>query len=410
MQFILVYTPTHSNRINYIFDFILREFLGLTVEVTTDFNLFMVADMPKINYSYAVHSESLQLSPDHFLTQSNYAPVEYSTLNPVGKCFYWLSRYEEHKTLLIDQHKRFLGFSTMDYSKPHVDQICIDIQQQLLEKFPTLVFKERNFHQINTHDVDYAWKYLNRSAKISLGSLAKKILRGQLKTATQQIKVLSKQEADPYDTYTYLEQLAKKHKTPTIFFWLLADYAPFDKNHSWENIPQRDLINEISQWATIGIHPSYQSNYKTELLDIEVKRLSEIRNEVTFHSRQHFIKLSLPTTYQRLIKVGIKADYSMGFANRTGFRAGTSTPFLWFDLTTNEVTSLKIYPFVAMDVTLKNYLNLSPHEAIAHLSDLKNKIKAVQGTFITLFHQSNLSDEWIEWRTVYESLFDDKKD
>ena len=97
----------------------------------------------------------------------------------------------------------------------------------------------------------------------------------------------------------------------------------------------------------------------------------------------------------------------MGFSHKTGFRAGTSTPFKWFDLSKNQSTLLTIFPFVAMDITLRNYLKLTPQEAIKELNRLKQTIKKVNGTFITLFHQSNLSEDWLPWKKVYESIFDD---
>jgi len=96
----------------------------------------------------------------------------------------------------------------------------------------------------------------------------------------------------------------------------------------------------------------------------------------------------------------------MGFPHQLGFRAGTSTPFKWFNLSTNQQTLLTIYPFVAMDVTLKNYLKLTPQQALEEIKRLKQTIKAINGTFITLFHQSNLNEDWAEWLKVYESIFE----
>ncbi|NJN34523.1 MAG: hypothetical protein HC817_09980 [Saprospiraceae bacterium] len=76
------------------------------------------------------------------------------------------------------------------------------------------------------------------------------------------------------------------------------------------------------------------------------------------------MKLNLPETYRTLLENGIEADFSMGYADDIGFRAGIATSFFWFDLGRNEPTALKIFPFAVMDVTLKEYLKLSPDEAI----------------------------------------------
>lgn len=409
MAKILIYTEQITPRIEYIFDFIFRDFGGIEFLLTTNLKEFTTFNLPKINFSHHYFTDEINYSIDDiFLENDIRLTTNYDSLNPIGKCFYWLSRYEEYiaQPNQFDHHNRFLG-SDLNYSEPIVDQICSNIQSEIKSKFPVLNFKRRVFQQINTHDVDHAWKYKFHSPKILIGSLIKKALKGQWKLLKEQVNVLSGKLSDPYDQFLYYQTLAEKHQVQTIFFWLLGDYNEFDKNHSHQNQNQQDLIREITSWASIGIHPSYISNFNETSLPLEIKRLEKIASHKILKSRQHFIKLNFPHTYQQLLKSGISEDYTMGFAHKIGFRAGTSTPFRWFDLSRNEQTLLTIYPFVAMDVTLKNYLNLSPEEAIIELQQLKQKIKNVNGNFITLFHQSNLTDEWKPWRKVYESLFDD---
>ena len=404
---LLIYTRKITSRIEYIFDFIFRNFSGIYFSIITDKQEFEYSNHPKINFSNQLIDEEINFNVDEILLENDIkVTTNYHSLNPIGKCFYWLSRYEEYiaQPNQFDEHQRFLG-SAIDYSQPIVDLICIEIQNQIKEKYPTLQFKRREFKQINTHDVDYAWKYLHHSPIIKYGSLAKKIAKGDFKNLKHQINVLTQQEKDPYDTFDYYRSLAEKHQIETIFFWLLGDYSRFDKNHSHQNKMQIELIRSVSEWAKIGIHPSYQSNSSENQLKKEIHRLNQILNRATESSRHHFIKLSFPHTYQQLLTNGIKEDFTMGFAHKIGFRAGTATPFTWFDLSTNQQSPLTIYPFVAMDVTLKNYLNLTPEKAIEELKDLKEKTKHVNGTFITLFHQSNLNEDWTEWKKVYESIF-----
>ena len=407
-QKIILFTEKITNRIEYIFDFIFHDFSGIDYKTTTDFQEFSQSDLPKINFSNLFIENEINLNVDELLLETTIRKdINYTLLNELGKCFYWLSRYEEYiaKPEQFDEHNRFLG-SDLDYSKPIVDEICLEIQHKIKTKFPEVSFKQRVFKQINTHDIDYSWKYLHHSPKVKIGSLFKKIVKGNFSEAKQQIKVLNQQKKDPYDTFDYLKTLAEKHQIETIFFWLLGDYSTFDKNHHWENEAQKKLINTIITWAEIGIHPSYQTNNQEDKLKTEINRLEKIINQPIKKSRQHFIKLSFPHTYQQLLINKISEDYTMGFPHQLGFRAGTSTPYKWFDLSTNEQTLLIIYPFVAMDVTLKNYLKLTPQQALEEIKQLKQTIKAVNGTFITLFHQSNLNEDWAEWRKVYESIFE----
>lgn len=79
----------------------------------------------------------------------------------------------------------------------------------------------------------------------------------------------------------------------------------------------------------------------------------------------------MPETYRLLVHENITNDYTMGFADDAGYRAGTALPFPWFDLILNKKTTLFVHPFVIMDTTLKNYLQLSPEEAIREIMFLR---------------------------------------
>lgn len=98
----------------------------------------------------------------------------------------------------------------------------------------------------------------------------------------------------------------------------------------------------------------------------------------------------------------------MGYASLPGFRAGTCTPFPFYDLTSEKETSLRIFPFQVMDGTLNQYMKLSPDEALEECKKLIDEVKKVNGTFISLWHNESLSEmrEWKQWRNVYYKLLE----
>ena len=59
-----------------------------------------------------------------------------------------------------------------------------------------------------------------------------------------------------------------------------------------------------------------------------------------------------------------------------------------------------------MDTTLNDYMKLTPRQSLGRIRDLKNEVKAVNGMFITLFHNESLSDykRWKGWRRLYDSM------
>ena len=71
----------------------------------------------------------------------------------------------------------------------------------------------------------------------------------------------------------------------------------------------------------------------------------------------------------------------MGYAEQTGFRAGTARAHKWFDLEENKTTDLTIHPFVYMDGTLNEYLNLSIQESKNRIQELFEEVKTYGGDF-----------------------------
>jgi hypothetical protein len=114
----------------------------------------------------------------------------------------------------------------------------------------------------------------------------------------------------------------------------------------------------------------------------------------------------MPSTYRNLIHCDILEDYTMGYAEEPGFRASICTPYNFYDLDLDTQTPLRIFPFTLMDGTLNDYLDLTPAQAFEVITQLMNEVKAVGGTFISLWHNSTLNDQhhWKGWLKVYEDM------
>ncbi len=162
----------------------------------------------------------------------------------------------------------------------------------------------------------------------------------------------------------------------------------------------------MSDFAKIGIHPSYSSNSNHSKLLKEIKRLETITKKEVTKSRQHFLKLTLPETYNHLCDLGIADDYTMGYASVVGFRASICTPFTFYNLDLETVLPLKVHPFAVMDATLLYYMKLNTEEAMKKISDLIEEVKKVDGTFISLWHNDTFSDykQWLGWKDVYKNM------
>lgn len=427
---LLIYCPKVTPRIKYIFNFIFREILICDFEFTSIAAEFKVSKLPKISYAAQPLGDEPFFCCTPLLSQHKTPPVELK-LTKFGEqkvpfavdqgvlpfdifsaSFYILSRYEEYLPFEADEHGRFPAEKSLQFelgllSQPIIDNWAIILKNILVKKFPNLTFGSRKFTFVPTIDVDRAYHFRSSGLIKNTARIVKAAVNLNAEKIFDIIKTGLGQN-DPFDTYQYLESIHEQYHLNPIFFFLLAKHGheEFDQNINPEDDAFKNLISDVAQVAQIGLHPSYASNTDTHKIREELIDLQEITNKKIDSSRQHFLKLHLPQTYLQLIKAGINHDYSMGYSSQIGFRAGTCTPFFWYDLQLEKQSHLKIHPFAVMDVTLQQYLKLKPTEAIAQIDDLISNIKLVNGTFCSLWHNESLSEtgRWKGWKAVYDEM------
>ncbi|MBM3436341.1 MAG: hypothetical protein FJY07_09030 [Bacteroidetes bacterium] len=428
---VLVLTDKITNRIKYIFNLYLGELLKVEYKITTDRETFSAFQGVKFCYGGQPVPGELFFRACNLLFErgiANYELIfsEYEGLpafftvhqkesalpfDPFAAGFYLVSRYEEYLPYRKDEFGRFSANESLAYQKnflhkPLVNIWALMIGNLLKRRFNGFTFPGTSYKYIPTIDIDAAWAYRQKGFTRTVGGLASSFLDLNFHDFTDRIKVLTGFCKDPFDTYDFQLEIHKKYGLHPLYFILFADYGSNDKNIPVRNRKFQTLIKSLADHAELGIHPSYNSNNSFKKLKDEVERLSKVLNREITKSRQHFLKLQLPITYRNLISLDITDDYTMGFAAQPGFRAGICTSFRFFDLDLDAETKLRIHPFTLMDGTLRDYLNVPASEAIKHISPLIEEVKAVNGTFISLWHNESLSNDrrWEGWHLVYEKM------
>ncbi len=425
---ILFYTEKKSPRLEYILDFIFNSILGISFHITHHLEDLEYYPGPVINYSKNQITNFLRICPHKLLFEEDISPqfikIEKWKNIPsffqsddfadipfdiFAASFFLVTRYEEYTTHSFDKFGRFRHEDSIAYihqflTEPIIDIWAYELKKLLLKRYPDLIFEKKEFRFLPTIDIDNAFAYLHKGFFRSSGAILKNIITGKFSDLNFRIKVLLGKEKDPYNTYGYLIRTLSDIKIKPVFFFLIGNYSKYDKNISHKSQDFRNLILRLSNHFKIGLHPSYVSNSKKKLLSIEKKRLDDILQLKITRSRQHFLMLKIPETYKTLQEIRIIRDYSMGYAGHPGFRAGTCTPFKFYFLSENTKSNILVSPIAIMDGSLKNYLKLTPKEAISFTKKMINRLKEVNGLFMILWHNESISDyqEWKGWREVFE--------
>lgn len=412
-------------RLQYIAKVLFTDLYGFEIIFTSQRDIFWTADIPKFSYADFPISDEIFVKKHTLLLEKSTITYNFQKISDFGfdtegggdflaASFFMLSRYEEYAENAenFDNHNRFkaaqsLAFRENMLQKPIVNQWVMQFLEKLKKRFPYLEITPTQYRFLPTFDIDMAFQYRHKGILRNIGGLLRDVKNGDKNAIIDRLKILSRLKPDPdFEALKWIISFCESKNLDPIFFWLLGDLGTYDKNIDWQNIDFQNIIKNIAKRFSVGIHPSYKSNEHIKCLEIEKNRLAVITNEPILRGRQHFLKLRFPETYRRYLQVGITEDYTLGYADAIGFRAGIATPFYWYDLENEAITDLKIMPMNIMDVTLKDYLRYSPDEAIAESRKLIAEIQAVGGTFVSLWHNSTLTDtgEWQDWKRVFCEL------
>jgi hypothetical protein len=427
-----LYSSKHTRRLEYIAEIILGDIMGLSWELVTDKR--KLGKNPVINYSSDDIAGSLKIEPATLLFEKNIVSVDipvtqwrtlpvffqssYSSDIPFdifAASFFLVTRYEEYLDFKPDRFGRFPADASLAYKNdflrlPVVDLWAKEMVKELLKKYNNLTFKRNNYSALLTIDVDQPFAYVGKGLIRTIGGLIRDVKNSE-STVGERYKILAGEDKDPYDNFDYIKENVEKYKTDVNFFFPVGNFSAYDKNPSWKNEEYRKLIISTATQYKTGLHPSFYSSDNPSLLKKETARLSFVLGREILLSRFHYIRLFTPASYRALMEAGIREDYSMGYPDEPGFRAGISRPYPFFDVLEDKVSDLRIIPYQLMDTTLWNYLKLDPDSSGELISNLIAETKNAGGMFVSIWHNTTLvdDDKWRKWRGVFEYMLETQK-
>jgi hypothetical protein len=411
---LLVYSASESPRLQYIVNFFSQELFDSPIRIITSEKEYIKFEGPKLNYSLRdICAGEFVIYPVPILFESDIKTQRISCFSYgctkaffetggdmqfdiFAASFYLISRYEEYLPHEKDEYGRYAHTNSLAFRANFLHQPVVNIWMQefksaLHSHFPELRFKGRHFENVITYDIDIAYSYLCKGLWRNIGGTLRSLWKGEWSLAVERWKVLMGRRKDPFDCYEWLDALHLYCRLKPYYFFLVPkNNSAYDKNVSTTSKRFKELVEYYCATYNVGIHPSWQSGDEDELLKEEIEWLEAVGDKHIIASRQHYIRLSLPDTYRRLIAAGIRKDFSMGYGSVNGFRASVCTYFKWYDLLKEQSTNLNIYPFCFMDANSFYEEKHTPSQAFDELMMYYNTVKKVNGMLVTIWHNSLL--------------------
>lgn len=424
---LLIYTHKITPRVTYITRQLFYHILGVEIGYTTQVADFIKHKGPKITYTRQPLQNEFFIQSSEMLFQTGIEEVEiqmaqwdelpcFFSCGPrsnipfdiLAASFYLLSRYEEYLPHVRDQHGRFPPAESLAMQQeflrlPLVDLWANKMLEKLRERFPEIVTNRKPYRFTPIVDVTTSHCYAHRGFFRGMAGLLLDLSRLRLKRIWERIRVAFNPALDPYDNFDRLLALEKEYASKTMFFFQFAEYSTYDKNVSPNNNAFKYLIKSVADYCVVSLGVSYAGAEEPDTLKEEKRRLSDVIHRPVNYARMRYNRVEVPKTYRSLAETEFTRDYSMGYTHEIGFRASTSFPFFFYDITLETQQPIKIHPFTFHDYALTRYS--SRESLISDLDGLFKQLKAVNGRMVAVFSNELLGgDQSIDWLQLYETV------
>jgi hypothetical protein len=337
----------------------------------------------------------------------------------LGSAFFMLTRYEEVVQQERDEHGRFPAKASLAYQEDFLDRPIINEYVEILwsclkHLWPHLLRKKQEFKVTLTHDIDQPFRYRTTAQVVrAIGRelLKRKNLRGAASWLAGGVRRVVDIHSDPfYRGVLHMMDISERYGLRGTFNFMGAPKGERDFGYNPSESAIQQLILLVHERGHIvGFHPGYTTATNLDAFLWQKKRVEKAYGHSISGGRQHYLRFAVPETWRIWEAAGAAYDSSLGYAERAGFRCGVCWPYSVFDLLGRCQLRVMEYPPIVMDGQLRADSNeaLKVSEAYERVIQLTDACRLVGGEFILVWHNSSLSNEWIEWGRLYERLVAD---
>jgi hypothetical protein len=246
---------------------------------------------------------------------------------------------------------------------------------------------DRPFAVCLTHDIDAV--YLSPSNICNL--TGRSLRKGEIRTALTMPFCNRHRPWNPWWNFSAIMDLEEQYGAVSSFYLMALSEGEEDYNY-----PLADLSSEmgiiLDRGCEIGLHGGHQAFRDAAVLHEEKRRLEQALGKRITGYRNHFLKFSVPGTWELLAEAGFSYDSTLGNARCAGFRNGMCHPFRPFNLETNAEIGILEIPLLLMDRTICDFMSVDPATAWRIAKSLLDTVAAYHGGVTILWHNNCIKD------------------
>jgi hypothetical protein len=255
----------------------------------------------------------------------------------------------------------------------------------------------------NVIDASQPFAFVQRGFLRAVMGFSSDLWKMKIRSIITRGQVLMMLRKDPYDTFSWIINTARRSASKHTFFFRLGDSSDYKEGMNTKRLKFKLLVKFISDYKEVGLIFSSETLVDYEKVKKEKERMEEITNRILMSSMNAHYIVNLPAIYRNLVELEVERDFTMVYEDEVGFRAGTCTPFLFYDLDSETKTPLIIHPLAFTTGAFKNKYESEIKKTFNKLYD---SVAQVNGTFSVVFNNRDFTSS--EKNKIWRSIFSEK--
>ena len=308
------------------------------------------------------------------------------------------TRKEEYSPRQLDQHDQFIcAYGTyQDILDPAVSRYLV--QNGFHPDYP----EDKPFAVCLTHDVDEVYPPIGHLVLSSLACCRELDLTRLWEQVSWK---LNRRKKSPYRNFTGIMDIEEKFGAQSSFYFLATDTDITRFRYAIEEL-EDDLGQIMDRGWEIGLHGGYYAYNDYGKILNEKKRLEQVSGRKVVGYRNHYLRIQVPGTWEKLAQAGFLYDTSLGYNEIVGFRNGMCHPFRPYNLNTGSEIDLLEIPLTIMDDTLFESTR-SDKEAWELAKKLIDTVASFQGVLCLNWHSESFQCPYKQRREImYKKILD----
>ncbi|NEZ45597.1 hypothetical protein FDF74_00040 [Clostridium niameyense] len=318
----------------------------------------------------------------------------------ISSAAYMICCEEEYKLDKRDDKNRFL--SDFSFRRENINRPLFDIYKRILIDSiknidNNIQQRDKKLEVLITHDVD---NVDSRNIYILLHLIKDNIMKKRFINALKQLVYYSyKNRYNMFEKYLSIE---KKYDVISDFYFILGQKGRFGRRYSLDTIKDELQILKNNNNG-IGMHTNYYYYNDYEKILTDKNSLEDYIQQDVIGCRNHYLRFNVPDSWEILKNINIKYDTTLGYSDNNGFRAGTCSSFVPFNLNSSSLIPIYEVPLVIMDILVMEN-SLSYDEKFNKVKNILDYSKEYKGTISILWHLCVLENN--DYKKMYLDILE----